>query len=291
MPELPPPEIDRSSPIPFYFQLAELLEHAITQNHWVSSERLPSESELCEHFGLSRTTVRQALARLEQEGLISRQKGRGSFVADSHRRSWLLQSAEGFFQDETIRLGRSVSSTILKLGLGALPAWALDSLGLPARSVGVTLERLRAVDGHVAMYVVNHLPEEFAEAVMSMTDPNESLYARLKVMTGVEVAGAHRTLEAIRAGERLGALLELEPSAPAVSIHSVSWDKDERPFDCYGAWIRTDRLTIDIDVGVLEGTVPLSLREVPENRARLRPVAPEPRGEQSDAAAAADGLG
>ena len=255
VPLLPLPGIDRSSPIPFYFQLAEMMEQEILHERWRSGERLPSEAEICTHFGLSRTTVRQALDRLEQGGLISREKGRGSFVTESHRRSWLLQSVEGFFEDETGRSGHAVSSRILRLTTAPLPEWALDALCLPPCSQGVLLERLRSVDGRVAMYVVNHLPVEYADAVLSMTDPNESLYARLRQLTGVEVAGASRTLEAISVGERLGALLELPPSAPAVAVHSVSWDREQRAFDCYAAWLRTDRLTIDIDVGTAPAPV------------------------------------
>jgi GntR family transcriptional regulator len=255
VPLLPPPGIDRSSPVPFYFQLAEMIEQEILHERWSTGERLPSEAEICTHFRLSRTTVRQALDRLEQGGLIRREKGRGSFVTESHRRSWLLQSVEGFFEDETGRSGHAVSSRILKLTTAPLPQWALDALYLPPRSHGVLLERLRSVDGLVAMYVVNHLPMEYADAVLSMADPNESLYARLRQLTGVEVVGASRTLEAILVGERLGALLELPPSAPAVAVHSVSWDREQRAFDCYAAWLRTDRLTIDIDVGTAPAPV------------------------------------
>ena len=138
---LPDAVIDRTSPIPFHFQLSELLEQEISENRWQRGLRLPSEVELCTHFGVSRSTVRQALGRLEQEGLIGREKGRGSYVADSQRRSWLLQSAEGLFQDETERLGRSVTSRILRLERGPLPGWALDALMLPKGAEGVTLER------------------------------------------------------------------------------------------------------------------------------------------------------
>jgi GntR family transcriptional regulator len=252
---LPDAVIDRASPIPFHFQLSELLEQEISENRWQRGLRLPSEVELCTHFGVSRSTVRQALGRLEQEGLIGREKGRGSYVADSQRRSWLLQSAEGLFQDETERLGRSVTSRILRLERGPLPGWALDALMLPKGAEGVTLERVRAIDGNVALYVVNHLPSWLADAVLSLKDPNESLYRLLKESMRVEVAGAHRTLEAIRAGGRLGKLLELSPGAPVVAIHSVAWDRQHRPFDCYLAWLRTDRLTIEIGVGASPETL------------------------------------
>jgi len=244
--QLPDVTIDRSSPVPFYFQLAELLEQEIVTGRWPTGMRLPGEFELCEHFGISRTTVRQALARLEQRGLIERRKGQGTFVHRGQSGLWLLQSSRGFFQEEVDVLGRVVTSTILRAERGALPAWACRGLGLPQRSQGATLERLRSVDGLVALYVVNHLIDELADAALTVTNPNESLYRRLREQTGVVPSGGQRTLEAVAAEPWVAELLELEPGAPVAFIESSTWDEEMRPFDVYRAWLRTDRTRIEI---------------------------------------------
>ena len=117
---LPTTGIDRSSPVPFWFQLARVLEQAIASGLWRPGERLASESELCDHFGISRTTVRQALARLEQEGMVVRRKGFGTFATSAGPRMWLVQSQEGFYHDEVFRLGRAVSSQMLRRELTEL---------------------------------------------------------------------------------------------------------------------------------------------------------------------------
>jgi len=214
--ESPDALIDRTSPIPYYFQLAELLEQEITGGHWESGFRLPPELELCEQYRLSRTTVRGALARLEKRGLIERLKGQGTFVRQGPPGLWLLQSSEGFFQDEVDRLGRTVTSRILRAERGPLPAWACQALELKPHSEGATLERLRSVDGLVALYVVNHLGAAVADAALAIANPNESLYRRLRERASVEF------------------------------IESMSWDAEMRPFDCYRAWLRTDRTGVDI---------------------------------------------
>jgi GntR family transcriptional regulator len=244
----PPRAIDHSSPVPYYFQLASLIAREITSGRWRAGERIASEPELCDALGVSRITVREALSRLEQEGLISRQRGKGSFVADTQRRSWLLQSSDGFAQDEVGRLGRQVSSTVLSAERRELPSWATDALELPAGSPGVTLERLRAVDGLTALYVVNHVPIEFADAVLSMEDPQDSLYERLRQVHGIEVTDGRRVLEAVPAGEPMARLLGVERESPLVFIESTSRDRDGRAFDCYRAWVRTDRMKIEVDV-------------------------------------------
>jgi len=256
MAELREMAIDRKSPMPFYFQLAELLEQEIASGRWETGTRLPAEPDLCEHYRLSRTTIRQALARLEQRGLIERRKGQGTFVQRSEPGLWLLQSSEGFFQYEVDRAGRTVTSRILRAEREPLPAWACEALRLRRGAEGATIERLRSLDGAVALYVINHLPDRLADAALAITNPDESLYRRLRERAGVMPHGGRRTLEAIAAEEWAAALLEVVPGAPIAFIDSVAWDAEMRPFDCYRAWLRTDRTRIEIQVsgpGAAEG--------------------------------------
>jgi GntR family transcriptional regulator len=262
--ELPEATIDRASPVPFYFQLAELLEEEIVSSRWVPGVRVPSETELCTRYGLSRTTIRQALARLEQEGLVSREKGRGTFVSDSRPRSWLIQSTEGFFHDEFLRAGRSVTSRILRLERIELPRWASDSLALAPGSEGMVVERVRSVDELVALYVINCLPAFAAEAVVGL-QPDESLYQRLFEAGAISVVGGNRSLQAVTAGAKLAKLLEVDAGAALAYIESVTWDEADRPVDCYRAWLRTDRMRLDIQVsaqGTAGGKLPFLVAPV-----------------------------
>jgi GntR family transcriptional regulator len=250
--------IERDSPWPLHFQLAALLEREITSGRWMPGVRLPSEPALCRHYGLSRTTVRQALGRLEQEGLIARRRGDGTFVTDSRPRSWLVQASQGFFHDELARMGRTVTSTVLRLERAVLPAWASDQLQVEAGSEGAMLERVRAVDGLVALYVVNYLPARLADVVLGITDPNESLYERLATFEGITVGGGRRVLESVAAEDKAAAILGVEPGTALALVESVSWDVQLRPFDCYRAWLRTDRMKVEIEVGSrLPGQAPL----------------------------------
>jgi GntR family transcriptional regulator len=127
-----------------------------------------------------------------------------------------------------------------------LPGWACRVLELPGGSDGATLERLRSVDGLVALYVVNHLVERLADAALAIGNPNESLYRRLREHAGVVPHGGRRTLEAVPAERTIADLLELQVGAPVAFIESVAWDAEMRPFDCYRAWLRTDRTRIDV---------------------------------------------
>jgi GntR family transcriptional regulator len=247
-----PGMIERDSPVPYYFQLATLFEHEILSGRWPAGTRLASEPEIGRHYQLSRTTVRQALARLEQQGALKRVRGQGTYVAHTRPRSWMLHSPLGLFQGEMHRHGQ-VTSRVLRAEVAALPSWSTDALGLPPGSSGVTLERLRAVDGLVVLYVVNHLPVEFADVVLGFQSPDDSLYQRLRDALGIEVVSGIRNIEAVDAEARMAALLEVPPGAPLALIESVSWDESLRPFDCYRAWVRTDRMKIEIQISASTG--------------------------------------
>ena len=74
--------IDKGSPVPFYYQLRQLLESAVAGGVLTAGEQIPTEASLCERYDVSRTVVRQALSDLERTGLVTRLKGKGTFVAE-----------------------------------------------------------------------------------------------------------------------------------------------------------------------------------------------------------------
>jgi len=240
-------QIDRRSPVPYFFQLKSLIADGIERGLWESGDQIPSEPELGDRFGVSRTTVRQALSELEQEGRLRKEKGRGTFVTDPPASAWFLQSSHGFY-DEAQAAGREVTSVVLRRDLTELPSWAAVELDLPLGSEGVRLDRVRSVDGKVVMYVESYLRRDFADAVMGAELEHDSLYRVLREESGIQVGGGRRVVEAATAREDLAKLLEVEAGAPVLYVESVSWDRERRAFECYRAWHRSDRTKIAVQV-------------------------------------------
>lgn len=249
------PTLDRVSPVPLYFQVEQSLAN------WIHGlpvgSRLPTEPELSEHFGVSRSVIRQALRRLEEGGLVARRRGVGSFVAEEETPTWQLQGSEGFFEDEVKRLGREVVSKVLRAEVVPLPHWAARLLQLDEGSPGVVLERLRYVDNVLTVYDLNYLPERFADAVTSLQGaPHGSLYETLRRAHGMTVFTGRRRIGAIVAGAELAQMLEVDEQAALLLVEAVDLDAAERPFDCYRTWLRPDRLTIGVDVVGPGGQLP-----------------------------------
>jgi GntR family transcriptional regulator len=204
---------------------------------------------MCRQFSLSRSTVRESLRTLQERGKIKIVQRRGAFVADQKQRSWMLQFAEGFSETEADFHRRDVDTRVLRVENATLPDTACDALRLPEGSSGVMVERLRSLDGTLALYSTNYLISSLAPVIGdgSVLSGKASLNRVLR-LAGWHVHGARRSLSAVAATKKIAAHLGIRLGEPLLLIRSVSWDADERVFDYYSSWVRSEEVAVEIEV-------------------------------------------
>ena len=142
---------------PLYDQLVDLLHEKI-ENEMGPGDMLPSERELCETYGLSRTTVRLALAELERQGLVTRQHGRGTFVSESVREATNLMGTYSF-TEQMKSMGRVPTTVVLEFDTREAPKHIAACLGLRIGDPVIRMKRLRAADG-IPMMVMEKVYHE-----------------------------------------------------------------------------------------------------------------------------------
>ena len=180
--------LDRHSPEPLYRQLATRLQRQIDSGALAPGSRLPAEPVLMAQFGVSRITVRQATALLQQHGKLVAQRGKGTFVAQRVLQHD-LDALQGFY-DSLRRQGIEPQMRLLEFSAdaGALDDGCPTGLDLPVR-----LQRLYAVDGSPFALVVGYLPREAAalgrERAMRLT-----VYQILQEFLGRRIARAEVTI-------------------------------------------------------------------------------------------------
>lgn len=240
-------KINRASRMPYYEQLRELLEADMISGHLEVGAQLPSEAELCESYDVSRTVVRQALMELANEGLITRVKGKGSFVAPLKVDEHLAQRLVGLAEEVSAR-GQHLENQILVFEQQVAPLHIARILGLDADETVVRLDRLRFVNGEPWVVTSTFLPHDLCGALLDKDLRHRSLYATMEQDLGLAVDHGRRTIEAALAGRERAALLGIEPSAPVLLLRSIGYLADGRAVEYFVAWHRGDRSRFDVDL-------------------------------------------
>jgi GntR family transcriptional regulator len=231
--------LDRESKDPLWLQLVGILKDSIDHGLLRADQALPSESELIDRYGVSRTVVREALAELVRRGLIYKIRAKGSFVAPPRKGVSFVGSTLGS-SDDLIAAGRSVATQVLSLDEGTATESEAAALRVEPGSDVIRMRRLRTVDGTPWLLVETTLPKDRFAGLLKVNFENRSLYEHLRRHYGITPAGADRWLQAIIPSVEDGALLQLDAGAPVLHIESVAWDADETPFEFYHALHRSD---------------------------------------------------
>jgi GntR family transcriptional regulator len=227
-----PRELDRSSPIPYYFQLQQILRELIEQGELKEDEQLPGEHQLCEAFAVSRTVVRQALGELENEGLVDRHKGRGTFVAKKKLPDFLVQELTGLYE-EALTHGRRIQSTVRKFERVPAGGVIARELALTEGDPVILLDRVRIIDGELWTANTTYLPYELFPELLQEDMTKQSLYELLEHKYGTTIATAKRSVEAILASRSIAKALGIAEGTAVLVLRSTSFTADERPIEYF----------------------------------------------------------
>lgn len=241
------PTIDRSSPIPYYVQLKEALRGPIDGGLWKPGDQIPGEVELCRLFNVSRTVVLQALNELGYEGLITRVKGKGTFVSEPKISESLVQKLTGFYQDMIDR-GHNPVSKVLKQEVMPASTKVAGYLRLTPGTQVIDIERLRFIQDEPIVLVTTYLPYSLCPKLADADLSNQSLYAFLEEECGLVIARGRRMIEAVLANEYEARLLQVKKGAPLILLDSVSYLKDDTPIEYYHALHRGDRSRFEVEL-------------------------------------------
>jgi GntR family transcriptional regulator len=199
-----PAELTTGAGVPLHRQLFLVLHDEIARGALAPGEPLPTEQTLCEQFGVSRITVRRALADLADEGLIERRQGVGSFVREHAPSRHLL--ASGSYLDELRQTQFETEVDVVELDVRSAPRAVADQLGSPARALYVLRLRRERRTGEPLMVTEAWLPTDLADVITEANLARKPLYDLLSE-AGVELDRVQHEITAEIAGPRNAQLL------------------------------------------------------------------------------------
>ncbi len=227
--------IDRSSPLPLWAQVLEDLRERLDAGEFTGE--FPTDSELIGRYNVSRHTVREAMRRLQNEGVVTRERGRGTFVTAP-----TVEQATGAIYS----LFRSIEATgleqrsrVLDLSL-ATDGTVAERLGLRANAKLVRLERLRLIDAHVLAHDTAWLPAAVAKPLLDVDFTHTALYDELAARCGVRPMSGKEWITTELPPKRERELLEIGAKQSAFRICRLS-EGDDGPIEWRETVVRGDR--------------------------------------------------
>ena len=218
--------IDRSSPVPLYFQLAQHLEAEIRSGSLPVGTRLENEVALARELGLSRPTVRAAFGYLAERGMVARKRGYGTVVTrEKLNRDVQLTS----LHDDLIRAGQKPATKVLRNEVAVASESVAAALELAEGSLVICLERLRFADGEPIALMHNFLPA----ALVRLNDEaleTHGLYEILRA-AGIALTSATQRMSARNALAAEARLLDEPRGAALLTMERTVLDDRDRPVE------------------------------------------------------------
>jgi GntR family transcriptional regulator len=242
-------ELNRANPTPLYQQIKSLLEEMIQSGHLMPGERVPSEKELQDRFGVSRITVRQALQELSLEEKIIRVPGKGSFVLEPKVEPLTALTS---FSENMRAQGLVPSYSGTSVECGEAPTRIRSILELADGELAIHIHRLMLADGvpmaiqdaYVPESVQQRNPRLFSPEILNIT----SMYNIFERELNVPLVRAEEYVEASLASSEEAALLSIQPNSLVLVITRITSTSDDKPVEYVRLTFRADRYRYRVEL-------------------------------------------
>lgn len=242
-----------------------LLRDSVTIGDYSDGRALPSETRLAEEYGVSRATVRKAIAALEKEGLIQRADGRAA------RSPGLTAPIAADFTNlipQLKQMGQKTTARLLSFTYDAAPPQIAEQMGLDSDEQFQIAIRVRYFNERPMSHLTTYVPERIARHYTEADLASSPLYALLE-RSGVAVESAHQLVTATLATAEVAEALSVAPGAPLLSLRRIVRDKLGQGVEYLSALYLPDAFRLEMTFG----------RVGRGSRRQWRPV----MGEESDA--------
>jgi GntR family transcriptional regulator len=235
--------LDRGSPVPLYYQLAQQLEQAIEHGALAPGDLLGNEIDLSTRLGLSRPTVRQAIQSLVDKGLLVRRRGVGTQVVHSQVKRPLELSS---LYDDLEAAGQGPTTRVVRNDRVPATADVAAALGIAEGAEVTRLERLRSTHGEPVAFLCNYLPPALLDLDTARLE-STGLY-RLMRSSGITLHSARQTVGARAATAEEAALLAEAEGSALLTMQRTAYDDTGRAVE-YGTHIyRASRYAFDFQL-------------------------------------------
>lgn len=230
--------------IPFHKQISNWLRKQIEDGAFKKNEKLPSENELSELFGVSRVTVRKALQTLENEKFIYRCQGLGSFVNDQRTHQSFTHLKD--FDEELAGSGLRPSSKVISFGQENVNKEISSYLNLKENNKVIKLERLRLGNGKPIAYDITWLPVFYGQLIEGFNLSEKTIIKILENEFNIPLNKGCYRLEATIAESDMASHIEVSEQTPLLLINRICYTIGDKPVYFQKRYYKNDKMVFEI---------------------------------------------
>lgn len=227
--------------VPRHLQIQRVLRERIESGEWERGRAIPTEMELLAEFGVSRTTIREALGVLTRDGLIARHRGRGSFVESR---------LDGPAAVTNLIMGYQAAIKVIATETVPAPAHIVGPLGIERGTPVTRLVRLEIVDGAPLAVVVNYMKTSLGERIRARDLTRISLLEFLRDRLGLRLGTIHQSISARLPDVETARLLGTDLTQPVLALRLVVMDQAATPVEVSDTFYRADRYRYEVETGL-----------------------------------------
>jgi len=240
-------QLNKDIPIPLYFQLKEKIKEKIVNGSLEPGDLIPSERELSKKYNISRPTIRQALKGLVNEGLLYREKGRGTFVSNPKIKYGFIQKFTTFYDDMKEK-GYETETKVIKQEIQYASGSLAKKLEISENDKIIFIHRIRYIKGDPIVSVINNIPYRLCTALIDENLENKSLYRTLADNYNIKPHKAEITLEPIVANEYDTELLNIDENQPMFLMKNLTYSTDDVAIDYFESHFRGDKGKVKVEL-------------------------------------------
>jgi GntR family transcriptional regulator len=229
----------RRGGIPLYYQIMRDLKEQIVSGKLAPGDQMPSEAEHTRRFGVSRVVIRQALGMLQEEGLVVRVKGKGTFVSDAVAED-ATPRVSGSLED-LIHIGSDTRIEVVEFRLVKATPDLAEVFSIKDGADLFHVQRLRLVDSRPLAVMVNHLPYDIGATIPLSDLTREPLIVLIEKRAGVRIEWASEVFQAVAADEEMARLLGVDILTPLLKLTLTVYSTDGSVADLAHVFYRSDR--------------------------------------------------
>lgn len=240
--------INKSGNIPVYLQLYNYLRSLIVNHSIKLGDMFPSESDLCAHYGVSRTTMRQAFTELQKEDLIVRIKGKGTFVSEPKLNRPINNLYS--FSDEMKTLGLETRNIVRSFMIKPATPQQKSIFKREADDEMKVFEivRLRLVNETPLTLETAYIPVDVCPVLSKPLIESSSLYKILHQYAGIIPVRASEIYSSVNLSRSIAHLLGCSTRTSAFMYDRISYDIQEKAFEIARIYVRGDRCRYEVDL-------------------------------------------